>query len=109
MDRRTVQLRVAGQVYRVVSSADEAELVRLASLVEEKLASLLGPNRPAPPQALLLAAMALAHDAEDARRSALAAEERTRERVAQLLERIDGVLAEVTPVPPSVGLGSPPP
>jgi cell division protein ZapA len=100
MDRRTVQLRVAGQSYRVVTTADEAELVRLAAVVDAKLAEMTGPGRSAPPQALLLAAIALAHEAEEARADVARVEERLRSTVARLLERIDAALAEPTPEPP---------
>src|SRR5688572_11332684 len=62
MAGRTVQLRVGGQTYRVLSSAGEEELQRLAAVVDQKLASVVPPGRPVTPQAMLLAALALAHD-----------------------------------------------
>jgi len=40
MDRRTVELRIAGQNYRLVSSAPADELQRLADVVEAKLAEI---------------------------------------------------------------------
>src|SRR5262245_60036925 len=79
MAGRTVQLRVGGQTYRVVTSASEEELQRLAAVVDEKLAAVVPPGRMVNPQAILLAAMALAHDLEEerARSAALAARARS--------------------------------
>jgi hypothetical protein len=34
MERRTVQLRLAGQTYRVVTTAADAELKRFVSMIE---------------------------------------------------------------------------
>jgi cell division protein ZapA len=92
MDRRTVQLHIAGQSYRVVSSAPEDELQHLAGVVTDKLAAVVPAGRAAPPQAMLLAAMALAHDldAERARREAL--ERKTRDLLRRVLMRIDDAI-----------------
>jgi cell division protein ZapA len=94
MERRTVQLQIAGQSYKVVSSAPEAELQRLAETVTAKIAEVIPRGRPAPPQAMLLAAMALAHDleAERARREAL--ERRSRDILRRVLVRIDSALED---------------
>ena len=70
VERRTVELRIAGQNYRVVSSAPEEDLQRLAQVVGAKLAELDPKGRPVPPQAMLLAAMALAHEVETVAASA---------------------------------------
>jgi cell division protein ZapA len=93
MDRRTVELRIAGQSYRVVSSADEPDLHRLAETVSAKIAEVAR-GKPAAPQAMLLAAMSLAHEleAERARRQAL--EKRTRELLRRVLGRLDDALDE---------------
>jgi hypothetical protein len=53
-----VELKVGGQTYRVVASAEETELKRLADLVDARLRSMSAPGRPISPQALLLAASA---------------------------------------------------
>jgi len=92
MDRRTVQLRVAGQSYKVVSSADETDLTRLAATVDAKVAELTPRGRVASPQSMLLAAIALAHEleAERARREAL--ERRTRDLLRRVIGRIDEAL-----------------
>lgn len=92
MDRRTVELRIAGQSYRVVSSAPEEELKRLALVVGGKLAELVPKGRPVPPQAMLLAAMALAHEVEAARGERESLERRTRDLLRRTLVRIDDAL-----------------
>ena len=92
MDRRTVELRIAGQSYRVVSSAPEEDLKRLALVVGAKLAELVPKGRPVPPQAMLLAAMALAHEVEAARDEREALERRTRDLLRRTLVRIDDAL-----------------
>src|SRR5262245_35241930 len=92
MGGRAVQVRVGGQSYRLVTSASEEELLRLASVVDQKLASTLGPGRPASPQSMLLAAMALAHDLEQERVRAAALAARTREVFERMVERIDQAL-----------------
>src|SRR5258708_4087829 len=90
--RRTVELRVAGQSYRVVSSAPEPELHRLAPVVNERVPKLSPPGRPAAPQALLLAAIALAHDLEDEQAQRRSLERRTRDLLRRMLVRIDDAL-----------------
>ncbi len=92
MDRRTVELRIAGQSYRVVSSAPEEDLKRLALAVGQKLAELVPKGRPVPPQAMLLAAMALAHEVEAARGEQESLERRTRDLLRRTLVRIDDAL-----------------
>ena len=91
MDRRTIELRIAGQNYRLVSSAPAEELQRLAEIVESKLTEL-GPRGRAQPQALLLAAMALAHDVESERSHRESLERRTRDVLRRVLVRIDDAL-----------------
>lgn len=92
MSRRTVDLRIAGQNYRVVSSADEEELRRLAGVVEAKVAEVSGRGRGPVGQSVLLAAIALAHEveAERAKRSQL--ERRAKDMLRRVLQRIDDVL-----------------
>ena len=95
-----VQLRVGGQTYRVVTSASEDELRRLAAIVDEKLAAVVPPGRAVTPQAMLLAAMALAHEVEEERSRAdeerarsTAIAERARGAFSRMLERVDAALA----------------
>lgn len=96
MHRSPVELRVGGQTYRVVASAEEAELRRLADVVDARLRDLTGPGRPISPQAMLLAAIALAHDLEEERTRRRQVEARSREMLTSLLERIDKVLEETS-------------
>jgi cell division protein ZapA len=88
-----VELRVGGQSYRVVASADEADLRRLAGVVDARLRSIQS-NRQVSPQALVLAAIALAHDLEEERALRRQAEERSKQMLRALLQRIDAVLDE---------------
>jgi cell division protein ZapA len=102
MAGRTVQLRLAGQTYRVVTTASDEELARLVSVVEERLAKVVPPGRTTTPQqALLLAAMALAHDLEQERRRAAAIAAHARAALARLLGRVEAALQS--------GHGTPPP
>jgi cell division protein ZapA len=101
---RKVELRIAGQTYRVVSSAPEEELQRLAAVVSDKLTEVVGKNRGSPPQAMLLAAMALAHEAEAQRERCRKLERKTRDLMRRMLSRIDQTLESFEPpdsVPPS--------
>lgn len=102
MARRTVQLRVGGQSYRVVSSANDEELQRLAAAVEERLAPLMQPGRSMmPQQAMLLAAMALAHDLEEERARTSTLKIKFREAFVRILARVDQALStsQAPPVP----------
>jgi cell division protein ZapA len=90
---RTVDLRIGGQNYRVVSSAPEAELHRLASVVNRKLAEV-GPASRTQPNGLLLVAMALAHDVEEERQRRASLEERVRGFLGGVVERIDHALED---------------
>jgi len=97
MERRTVQLQIAGQSYRVVSSAPEAELHRLADTVNAKIAEVVPRGRSAPPQVMLLAAMALAHELEAERGRREALERRSRDILRRVLLRIDSALEDGAP------------
>ena len=92
MERRTIQLNVAGQKYRVVSSVGEEELHRLAGIVSLKLSEVAPPGRAQPQQAMLLAAIALAHEAEAERGRRESLERRTCDLLRRVLERIDDAL-----------------
>ena len=91
MERRTIELRIAGQSYRVMSSAPADELQQLAQVVESKLAQIGSKGR-AQPQAILLAAMALAHEAASERDRRESLERRTRDLLRRMLVRIDDAL-----------------
>jgi cell division protein ZapA len=92
IDRRAVQLQVAGQNYKVVSNAAEGELHRLAATVSAKVSELVPPGKTAPPQAVLLAAMALAHELETERSKRETLERRARDLLRRVLVRIDDAL-----------------
>jgi cell division protein ZapA len=94
MERRTVQLRVAGQTHRVVTTASDADLKRFVGIIESKLAEVNPRGRALPPQALLLAALALAHDLEEEQARSSRLESRAREALGHLVERIDAALAD---------------
>jgi cell division protein ZapA len=94
MAGKGVELNVAGQRCRVVSTATEKELRVLASMVEDKLAALIVPGRPVTTQAMLLAAVALAHDAQEQRARAETIADKARRALSGLLERVDSALAE---------------
>ncbi len=104
MNRAPVELRVGGQSYRVVASSDEAELQRLAEVVDTRLRDLAGPGRALAPQSLLLVAMALAHDLENERARTQEVETRSKQMLTSVLQRIDALLDETeesAPEPPS--------
>lgn len=92
MDGRPVQLRIAGQSYRVVSSAAEEDLHRLAETVSAKVHELTPPGKVPSSQAVILAAMALAHELEEERSRRIAVERRAREMLRRVVGRIDDAL-----------------
>ena len=111
MPKGPVELRVGGQTYRVVATAEEADLHRLADVVDDRLRKLTAPGRAVSPQSLLLAALSLAHDLEDERNRRVRSEQRAREMLSGLLTRIDAALeadsVELAATPP-VGESSAP-
>lgn len=110
MGAAPVELRVGGQTYRVVASAEEGELRRLADMVDARLRDLVAPGRQLHPQALLLAAIALAHDLEQERERRQQVEQRSKEMLTTLLTRIDAALESTeTPAPPHRGYEQGPP
>ena len=92
MPKGPVELRVGGQTYRVVATAEEAELHRLAEVVDQRLRTLTAPGRSMSSQTLLLAALSLAHDLEDERNRRVRSEQRAREMLSALVARIDAAL-----------------
>jgi cell division protein ZapA len=92
MDGRPVQLRIAGQSYRVVSSASEEDLQRLAETVSAKIQELTPPGKIPSSQSILLAAMALAHDLEEERAKRVSVERRARDMLRRVIGRIDDAL-----------------
>jgi cell division protein ZapA len=92
MDGRPVSLRIAGQSYKVVSSAGEEDLQRLADTVTAKVEELTPRGKAITPQAIILAAIALAHELEEERARRLAVERRAKEMLRRVLGRIDDAL-----------------
>lgn len=93
MVEAAVPLKVAGQTYRVVTSAPPEELERLAKVVEAALAEVTPKGRQPSPQALVLAAITLAHELEQERSRREAVEDRHRRVLGSLLGKIDRVLS----------------
>lgn len=92
MVEAAVPLKVAGQTYRVVTSAPADELDRLAKIVEAALEEVTPKGRQPSPQALVLAAITLAHELEEERSRRLAVEARHRRVLGSLVGKIDRVL-----------------
>lgn len=89
-----VDVVVGGTSYRLVSSAGPDVVRRLARVVDDKLRALGGTARPLAPQALLLAALALAHDLEEEQGRRAEVERRARETLRSVLARIDRAIEE---------------
>lgn len=94
MNGRPVSLKVAGQSYKVVSSSSEEELQRLARTVDAKVEELTPPGKAAGSQAVLLAAMALAHELEEERARRAQVERRAKEMMKRVLGQLDDALRE---------------
>ena len=94
MAGRTVELTVAGESCRVNTTADESELRRLASMVEDRLVGVWQPGRPVTTKAMLLAAVALAHELDEQRNRAEAIAGKAREALTTLLRRVDGAIEQ---------------
>ncbi len=92
MVRSAVEVNVGGQLYRLVGSAGEQSLQRYAGVVNERLRDLTGNERSAHPQAMLLVAMALAHDLEEERARGVALREQSQSMLRGLLERVNAAL-----------------
>jgi cell division protein ZapA len=95
MSSEAVELRVAGQTYRVASSATADELEHLAHVVERKLREL-SPSSAYHPQGMLLVAMALAHEVEEERARRVAVERRSREMLSHAIARVDAAIELTT-------------
>ena len=92
MERRPKSVRIAGQSYKVVSSASEDELQRLAEAVSAKVDEVTPAGRGKAPQAVVLAAIALAHELEEERARRAQVEQRAKEMLRRVLGRIDDAL-----------------
>jgi cell division protein ZapA len=99
MDRAPVELRVGGQTFRVVASANADELQRLAQIVDGKLREL-ALSSAFHPQSMLLVAMTLAHEVEEERARRRDVERRSRDMLQRLLERVDSAMTLTEPAEP---------
>lgn len=106
MARTPVALNVGGQSYKIVASVPEDVLRQYAAVVDERIRELVPAGKPVPPTAILLAAIALAHDLDEERVQRQSAEARSRDVLRRLLARIDDALEtsddspEGSPLPP---------
>jgi len=95
MDGRPVSLRIAGQSFKVVSSASDEELTRLAQTISAKVEELGHDTRDASKslsQAVLLAAISLAHELEEERARRVSVESRARDMLQRVLGQIDDAI-----------------
>src|SRR3954465_9330693 len=92
MMRPAVEVTVGGQLYRLVASAGEQTLQRCANVVNERLQELTGSERGHHPQALLLVAMALAHDLEEGRARRIQAVSGAEDMLRRLLDNVNTAL-----------------
>ena len=97
MSADPVELRVGGQVYRVVASASEEDLKRLAAVVDARLRQVTPPGRQVTPQSLLLAAISLANDLEEERSRTAKLAARSREMLGSIMTRIDAAISTSAP------------
>jgi cell division protein ZapA len=114
MARTPVALVVGGQTYKIVANVPEDTLRHYAAVVDERIRELVPPGKPVPPTAILLAAVALAHDLDEERAQRQASDARSRDVLRRLLARIDDALetpdapdatddtSESAPLPPAV-------
>ena len=90
-EKRTVTLEIAGAKYRMTSDAEEAHLVRLAELINERIEAL-GPKAQrtaTPAQLLAVVALGLADDLMTAERRRREVEDLTRDAVQKAIAQID--------------------
>lgn len=89
--RPVTELHIGGHTYRVQSSAEEAELTRLAGLVDSRIAQLPAAQRQ-DPRSLVLIALSLARELDLEQRAHQTLRARVAERLTSLVGRIDAAL-----------------
>ncbi|MEZ4443491.1 MAG: cell division protein ZapA [Polyangiaceae bacterium] len=99
MSKEAVELTVAGQTCRVVTTASRDELEKLADMVESKLSAIIAPGRPVTTQAMLLAAIALANDVCEERARATKVTSDARATMESLLRRVEDALGDSATTP----------
>jgi cell division protein ZapA len=103
MSGKAVELNVAGQNCRVVTTANESELQMLATMVEAKLEGVVASGRPVTTQAMLLAAVALAAEVQEQRARADAIANKAKTALTAMLKRVDAALENSEAQPSEVG------
>jgi len=94
--KRTISFSIGGRMYKVVTSANEEEILHLANVVDDKMKALAG-NRPPTLEVAVLTAIALAHEAEAHRKRADEIASGARNVVGRMLDRIDAALVKDPP------------
>jgi cell division protein ZapA (FtsZ GTPase activity inhibitor) len=94
--KRTIVFSVGGRSYRVVTSAGEDEIRRLAAVVDERMSAIAGGRQPGM-EALVLTAISLAHDAEAHKARADEIAQGARNVMGRMLKRIDTALEQTPP------------
>jgi len=97
MTEAAVELKVAGQTYRVVTSASAQELGELAATVERALDEVTPPGRQPSPNSLILAAITLAHELAEERAKRAALERRHRRTLERVVAVIDDLVSTGEP------------
>lgn len=97
MSEAVAQLKIAGQTYRVVTSANGDDLLRLAGRVEEALRSVTPNGRQPSEQAMVLAAITLAHELEQERSAREQAQARYEASLRGMLAKVEALLGAATP------------
>jgi len=103
--KRNITLEIAGAKYRMTSDADEEHLLRLASMVNERIEALgsRAARAASPAQLLAVVALGLAEDLDSAQRRGERIEATTRRVVQTAIERIDRRLAAAAHGEPDSG------
>lgn len=107
--RGPVSLNVGGQQYRIVASVPEETLRRLAGVVDERIRGIVPRGKPVSPNAILLAAIALANELEEERSKREGLESKSRDLLRRLLTRIDEALESSDDEPDDDPSPAPPP
>lgn len=93
--RQTIELRVGGHTYRVVSGGAPEDARRLAAIVDERITRVVPKGKTmTPEQAMLLAALSLAHDLVELEGAATTMSAELRRSLTHVLSRVDEVLGE---------------
>ena len=97
--KRTIVFSVAGRAYRVVTSASEEEIRKLAGIVDERMRAIAAGRQPGM-EALVLAAISLAHDVEAQKARVDEIALGARKVMGRMLDKIDTALASAPHEPP---------